>query len=58
MTSTLTAAVVVSDSGVRIGTVDERGEVRDFAGVHIGSVRDGDVAVDFAGVRLGRVVRG
>jgi hypothetical protein len=49
---------VVDFAGIRVGTVDEHGEVRDFAGIHIGAVRADDptVAVDFAGIRLGRVV--
>lgn len=51
--------VVVDDSGIRLGTVDDRGQVQDFAGVHIGLVQaeDPDTAVDFSGIRLGRVVR-
>ncbi|GAY07314.1 hypothetical protein [Pseudonocardia sp. N23] len=62
MFSTLspTAAIVVDDSGIRIGTVDDDGQIRDFAGVHIGVVPPGrgDTAVDFAGIRLGHVVHG
>jgi hypothetical protein len=55
---TSTRPAVVDFAGIRIGTVDEHGEVRDFAGIHIGAVRADDptVAVDFAGIRLGRVV--
>ncbi|AEA24501.1 hypothetical protein ACFQ34_18790 [Pseudonocardia benzenivorans] len=54
----VTGAFVVDDSGVRLGTAGEDGQVRDFAGVHIGSVdrNRGDVAVDFAGIRIGRVL--
>jgi hypothetical protein len=59
MTTSLSPStpIVVDDSGVRIGTADDRGQVSDFAGVHIGSVRPGGdkVAVDFSGVRLGHV---
>ncbi|GAA4677813.1 hypothetical protein GCM10023215_08280 [Pseudonocardia yuanmonensis] len=59
MTTTLAPSTtfVVNDSGVRIGTVDANGQVRDFAGVHIGSVRDdgSGAVVDFSGVRLGHV---
>lgn len=56
---TSTLPVVVDDGGIRIGTVDVRGQVRDFAGIHIGAVRrdDPDTAFDFAGIRLGRVLR-
>ncbi|MEU7815665.1 hypothetical protein [Pseudonocardia sp. NPDC049154] len=53
---TTSAAIVVDDSGVRIGTVDGNGQVHDFARVRIGSARADGVAVDFAGRRLGRVV--
>ncbi|MEU7815205.1 hypothetical protein [Pseudonocardia sp. NPDC049154] len=51
-------SIVVDDSGVRIGTVDADGQVRDFARVHIGSVRADGVAVDFSGIRLGHVAGG
>lgn len=51
-------AVVVDDSGIRIGVADEHGQVRDFAGVHIGAVAAGPdrAVVDFAGVRIGHLV--
>jgi hypothetical protein len=59
MTTSLSpsTAIVVDASGVRIGTVDDDGQVRDFAGVHLGSLRpDGSgVAVDFSGIRLGHL---
>jgi hypothetical protein len=54
-TSTPTT-IVVDDSGVRIGTVDENGQVQDFARVHIDATRPDGSAVDFSGRRLGRVV--
>ncbi|GEL23643.1 hypothetical protein PSU4_25970 [Pseudonocardia sulfidoxydans NBRC 16205] len=52
-------AVVVDDSGIRIGVADEHGQVRDFSGIHIGALaagRDGAV-LDFAGVRIGHTLR-
>lgn len=57
MTTSLSpsTSIVVDDSGVRIGTVDANGQVRDFARVHIGSARPDGVAVDFSGIRLGHV---
>jgi hypothetical protein len=56
MPTSTSTATVVDDSGVRIGTVDENGQVRDFARVHIGATRTDGTAVDFAGLRLGRLV--
>lgn len=59
-TTSPSTQIVVDDRGVRIGTVGDDGQVRDFAGTHIGSVRsDGSGAVvDFSGVRLGHVSAG
>ncbi|MGD9988526.1 hypothetical protein [Pseudonocardia sp.] len=53
-------AVVVTDSGIRVGVADGHGQVRDFSGVRIGAVAPGHdgAVVDFAGVRIGHVVRG
>ncbi|MCE0766234.1 hypothetical protein LWC35_25500 [Pseudonocardia kujensis] len=55
MPSIATTTIIVDDRGVRIGTVDEHGQVYDFARVHIGALRPDGVALDFAGRRLGRV---
>jgi hypothetical protein len=59
-TTSPSTQIVVDDRDVRIGTVDDDGQVRDFADVHIGSVRsDGsDAVVDFSGGRLGHVSAG
>jgi hypothetical protein len=48
--------IAVSDSGVRIGTVDGSRTVRDDRGVRVGTATSDDAVVDFAGVRIGRVV--
>jgi hypothetical protein len=45
----------ITDSGVRIGTVDGAGMVRDHRGIRIGSATPDGAVIDFAGVRIGRV---
>jgi hypothetical protein len=45
----------ITDSGVRIGTVDGAGTVRDHRGIRVGSATPEGAVVDFAGVRIGRV---
>ena len=47
---------VITDSGVRIGSVDGSGMVRDDSGIRVGSATPDGAVIDFAGVRIGRVV--
>ncbi|MGI5132825.1 hypothetical protein ACQEVB_38920 [Pseudonocardia sp. CA-107938] len=48
--------VAVSDTGIRIGPVDESGIVRNAHGARIGELTPDGEVVDLAGMRIGRAI--